>query len=214
MYNCPRQRYTSSLVHDVVPNLLYEHEDSPPSDAADAACQTDQNQHVYTNSSVQTSFKMASFLTLQKKIRSLQNQLRKLKCSERRRQRNSRSINKVEDLPPDLADFVTNQLRNVNKAPRGRRYTARYYKNCFVLYHHSRRCYAALRNIFAMPSPRCLRTKLKSFFNEVRSSRLNNHLPLNFFEVPISGLLCNENYESEIRNFLTKQSRSQTSQQT
>jgi len=192
MYNCPRQRHTSSsLVHDAVPNLLsldvtepsHMRQDVPShSVTADAPSQRqlEPTRPMCTDSFAQTSLKMSSLVSLEKQVKRLQNQIRSLKAFQRRRRKHPTPHVKLEGLPPDLADFIANQLNNFNRAPRGRRYTATYYKNCFLLYHHSRRCYAALRTIVCMPSPRCLRKKLESFFDKVRFSRLDSHFLLYF----------------------------------
>ena len=107
---------------------------------------------------------------LRRRVKLLQCQLRKLNLQRRREKRASLSTRREfasPNFPADLKDFIQNQVNNFRIAPGGRRYTSCFYKNCLLLYHHSRRCYMALRKIFYMPSLRCLRRKVQTFFDKV-----------------------------------------------
>lgn len=122
-------------------------------------------------SSVQTTSEAPQKLLLQriKKLRTENSRLRRRQCRKNgyRRITALRNVN-VSNLSADLSDFVKNQLRNADRVPAGRRYTDNFLKTCLIVYHHSRRCYRALRQIFVMPSPRWLLRKMEHFFEKVR----------------------------------------------
>lgn len=126
----------------------------------------------HVNRSTQTSIRCTNVRALRLKIRKLQARLKRVKRA-RQNQRpitpNRQDKGLLEDLPLDLKDLIQNQLDNFQKCVAGRRYTPSFYKNCFLLYHHSRRCYSQLRKILIMPSPSGLRRQLMKLFQKVSS---------------------------------------------
>ena len=139
----------------------------------DVFCQVDFRDLVTENQSTTnktTQTKLTNIPALKGQIRKLQSKLRRMKQAEKRKRRWSDLA--LERLPVDLKDFIKNQINNFGRRPTGRRFTRTFYKNCFVIYHHSRQCYSALRGLLFMPSPRVLRRKLQTFFAKVRTLKL------------------------------------------
>ena len=74
---------------------------------------------------------------------------------------------KEANLPTNLKEVLISQLENVERRASGKRYTPLVYKICLLLFHYSRSCYAALRQILILPSPRGLRLHLQALFPRV-----------------------------------------------
>ena len=71
---------------------------------------------------------------------------------------------KEVSMPVKLKEIMLSQLENMGRRRNGKRYTPLVYKICMLLFHYSRSCYAALRGIFMLPSPRGLRLHLRTLF--------------------------------------------------
>jgi len=194
MYVCPPQRHTdSSLVHNAVPyNSTFEEiisvhfDPSHPKNTwsmetqttnlvSDSSCQTDActGTKRFHDKRSQTTKKLPDIKALRAKIRHLQSKLRKATCMKRKRMAES-NLNAY--LPPDAKDFFENQVNNLGRSIVARRYSATFYKNCFLIYHHSRSSYSFLRQIFFMPSPSGLRHQLQKIFQQVRIFYQKPHL--------------------------------------
>ena len=155
----------------------------------DCLSMTSSKQGALRTRSTQTSRKAVTANSLRKKIKDLQNKLRKMSRLEKERKRllnEGKQRVSLEGLPPNLMDFIRNQVANHKRKPRGRRYSPAFYRSCLLLYHKSRGCYAALRHIFYMPSHRGLQNQLQLLFDKVRIQSLAQIISRNL------GAACDE----------------------
>ena len=148
-------KHTGILVH------VHTQTNPPTRDA------TTQTKSLCISRASQTRTSRSNVSTLKARIVKLQNSLRRHKQIIKKDRQKKVGIKTLEELPSNMRDFICNQIRNCHHERRGMRYTSTFYKNCFLIYHHSRRCYGFLRRILCMPSPNTLRKQIQRIFAKV-----------------------------------------------